>query len=94
MNTQKLAREHRKLERRITRSQTKNSSLKMNTENIPGPNMSGITLTNEQFQQLLNIQQPRHENGNFSTCTNRFAGGTDEDVYAFIEAVYRLTAVE
>jgi citrate synthase len=56
--------------------------------------MSGITLTNEQFQQLLNIQQPRHENGNFSTCTNRFAGGTDEDVYAFIEAVYRLTAVE
>ncbi|KAJ3615829.1 hypothetical protein MTP99_005980 [Tenebrio molitor] len=59
MNTQKLAREHRKLERRITRSQTKNSSLKMNTENIPGPNMSGITLTNEQFQQ------PRHEMATF-----------------------------
>jgi hypothetical protein len=49
--------------------------------------MSGITLTNEQFQQLLNIQQPRHEDGNFSTCTNRFAGRTDEDVYTFIEAV-------
>ncbi|KAL1489747.1 hypothetical protein ABEB36_013682 [Hypothenemus hampei] len=56
--------------------------------------MESVTLSNEQFQQLLQtltVTQPRAGSnsitGNFTTCTSRFSASADSDVKAFVDAI-------
>ncbi|KAL0895193.1 hypothetical protein ABMA27_013636 [Loxostege sticticalis] len=49
--------------------------------------MTSVSLTQEQFQQLLTVVKKEERKGSFSSCTARFKGDSNNEVETFLAAV-------